>query len=99
MANVCNNTLKVYSDNEKNLDYVCKFFDNPNINSIREWVDNNEIEFYFDSKWIFPEELMNKLYEGLSDKSDIDMTCLSVEQINLYCEFHTCDEEGWHSIR
>lgn len=92
MANICENTLKVYSENPENLKCVESFFE--------DWgdiekVDEESLEIYFDSKWVFPEEEMNKLYEELPDKKNIAMTCLSVEWGCFYCEFHTYDENGW----
>lgn len=93
MANICDNTLRVYTESKENIEYIEKFFG--------KWgdvkkVDSNNIEAYFDSKWEFPEEEMNKLYEGLPNKEDIDMICLSVEWGCLYCEFHHCTSDGWH---
>ena len=92
MANICDNTLKVYSENPVNLKCVESFF--------KDWgdiekVDEESLEIYFDSKWVFPEEEMNKLYNRLPNKDDIDMTCLSVEWGCFYCQFHTCDKNGW----
>lgn len=92
MANICDNTLKVYSENPENLKCVESFF--------KDWgdiekVDEESLEIYFDSKWVFPEEEMNKLYNRLPNKDDIDMTCLSVEWGYFYCQFHTCDKNGW----
>lgn len=92
MANICDNTLKVYSENPENLKCVESFF--------KDWgdiekVDEESLEIYFDSNWVFPEEEMNKLYEELPDKKNIAMTCLSTEWGCFYCEFHTYDEDGW----
>lgn len=93
MANICDNTLRCYSNNIKNIEYIKNFFKNRALEI--EECDNENIEVYFDSKWTFPEEEMNKLYLNIPDKDDIDMTCLSVEWGCLYCEFHTCDINGW----
>lgn len=92
MSNICENTLQVYSENPDNLKCVESFF--------KGWgdiekVDEENLEIYFDSKWRFPEEEMDKLYAELPDKSNISMTCLSVEWGCFYCQFHTCDEDGW----
>lgn len=38
---------------------------------------------------------MEDLYNGLPNKKDIDITVLSVEWGCFYCEFHTCDHDGW----
>ncbi len=83
MANICENTLRVYSENLKCIENFFKDL---------ERVDDENLEVYFDSKWRFPEEEMDKLYMNLPDKSSINMTCLSVEWGCLYCQ---CDKDGW----
>ena len=88
MANICENTLRVYSENSENLKCIENFF--KDLGDV-ERVD--DLEVYFDSKWRFPEEEMDKLYMNLPDKSSINMTCLAVEWGCLYCQFHSCD--GW----
>lgn len=92
MANTCENTLRVYSENSENLKYIEKFF--KDLGDV-ERVDDENLEVYFDSGWRFPEEEMDKLYGSLPDKSNINMTCLSVEWGCLYCQFRSCDEDGW----
>lgn len=92
MANICENTLRVYSENSENLKCVKSFF--------KDWgdieeIDEENLEVYFDSRWRFPEEEMDKLYMKLPDKNSINMTCLSVEWGCLYCQFYSCDEDGW----
>ena len=94
MSNICDNTLEVYSENSNNLEYIKDFFKNW---GDAEEIDENSLEICFDSKWTFPEDEMDKLYEGIPDKNDVHMTCLSVEWGCLYCQFHTCDEDGWIS--
>lgn len=86
MSNICENTLRVYSENSENLKCIENFFKDV------ERVDDENLEVYFDSKWRFPEEEMDRY---LPDKSSINMTCLSVEWGCLYCQFHSCDKDGW----
>lgn len=92
MANICDNTLRVYTEDYNNINYIKDFFNS--IGDIEE-ISNNDLEIYFDSRWSFPEELMDKLYNNLPNKQDIDMTCLSIEWGCFYCAFHHCDENGW----
>lgn len=94
MANICENTIKVFTDDEGNKKYISKFMLD-NFRCDLEEVDSNMLEGYFDSRWVFPEELMDELYEKIPNKNDIDMTCLSVEWGCFYCAFHTCDKDGW----
>ena len=92
MANICENTIHVYSENSENLKYIESFF--KDLGDV-ERVDDENLEVYFDSKWRFPEEEMDKLYVNLPDKSSINMTCLSVAWGCFYCQFHICDKGGW----
>lgn len=94
MANICSNELHVYTENKDNQEYIIKFM-NDNFDTDVEEISEDYLEIYFSSRWTFPEELMDKLYEGLPDKDNIDMTCLSVEWGCFYCQFHNCDKDGW----
>lgn len=76
MSNICENTIVVYSENPENMKYIENFF--KDLGEV-ERVNDEKLEVFFDSKWRFPEEMMNKLYVNLPDKSSINMTCLSVE--------------------
>jgi hypothetical protein len=95
MANICSNTLQVISDNPKNHEYVKEFFNKEWGSCDVEEIMDGTTEYYFDSKWTFPDLEMNKLYKGIPDKDDIDMACLSVEWGCRYCAFHECDFDGW----
>lgn len=96
MANICNNTMYVESENRENIDAVIKFFDKE-----VEYYDCDDYDYFldifFDSKWVFPEELMQELFESLPDKSNIYMRCLSVEYGCMYHALWYCDEDGWHA--
>ena len=96
MAIICDNTLFVFSEDRENLDTVIKFFDS---NIIYYDCDDNDdsLDILFDSKWTFPEELMQELYEVIPNKSDIYMSCLSVEYGCMYHALWYCDEDGWHA--
>lgn len=97
MANICDNTLFVSSECRENIDAVIAFLDRE-----VEYYDcddnDNCLDIFFDSKWVFPEELMQKLFESLPNKSDIYMRCLSVEYGCDYVSYHKCDENGWITI-
>lgn len=97
MANICDNTLYVSSENRENIDAVIKFL-NENI-VYYDYDDNDDsLDILFDSKWTFPEELMQELFEAIPDKSDIYMRCLSVEYGCLYHALWVCDKNGWKEV-
>lgn len=97
MANVCDNTLYVQSDNRENLETVRKFFDEN-----FEYYDCDDsgdcLDIFFDSKWTFPENLMKELFDAIPNKSDIYMRCLSVEYGCMYHALWYCDENGWEEV-
>lgn len=94
MANICDNTLYIESENRENLNTILEFFDEKV--SYYDCNDNHDsLDIFFDSKWVFPIDLMNELYEAIPDKSDIYMRCLSVEYGCLYHALWVCDSNGW----
>lgn len=93
MANICDNTFYAYSEDLSNLEVIEDFF--------KDWSNaciercGNDINCYFESKWTFPKEEMNRLYEKIPNKNDIYMRCLSVEYGCLYHALWICDANGW----
>lgn len=96
MANICSNQMYVYSEDRTNIKTVLDFFhDWP----YAEKEDSGEsADIYFDSKWVFPEEQMNELFNLIPNKDDIYMRCLSYEFGNLYHALWVCDEDGWREV-
>lgn len=93
MANICDNTFYAYSEDKENLKVIEDFFEDwRNAEVIR---CDNSIACYFESKWIFPEDEMDKLYEKIPNKNDLYMRCLSVEYGYLYHALWVCDNNGW----
>ena len=95
MANICTNTMYVESKTRENLDAVITFF-NSNLKYYDYEDDGDSLYISFDSRWVFPEELMEELFEAIPNKSDIYMRCLSVEYGCMYHALWYCDENGWH---
>lgn len=95
MANICTNTMYVESETRENLDSVITFFNN-NLKYYDYEDDGDSLDISFDSRWVFPEELMEELFEAIPNKSDIYMRCLSVEYGCMYHALWYCDEDGWH---
>lgn len=95
MANVCENELRVFSENPDNISKVMEFFkENWNYYDFDE-VDSENLTIYFDSKWDFPELQMIDLVNNLPDKENVSMTCLSTEWGNMYAEFHYFNGQHW----
>lgn len=96
MANICNNQMYIYSKDRQNINTVINFFHNWPYSGIED--SDTSVDVLFDSKWTFPEEEMNKLYESIPNKADIYMRCLSYEFGNLYHALWVCDENGWREV-
>lgn len=78
MANLCDNTLFVSSDCRKNLDAVITFFNKEVV--YYDCDDNDDcLDIFFDSKWVFPEELMNELFEDSKLLPDINCEIIGVK--------------------
>lgn len=97
MANICENSMFVQSEDCRNLDHIEKFMRSWTYADI-EHVDNDIIEIYFDSKWDFPIDEMNKMVEDLPNKDDIYIRVLSVEYGEYYCAFHVYDGVSWECV-
>lgn len=96
MSNPCDNTLYAYSEDRQNIDTIINFFHDWPYASIED--SDTSVDIYFDSRWVFPEEEMKKLYESLPNKEDIYMRCLSVEYGCLYHALWVCNNEGWNEV-
>lgn len=97
MSNICSNLFYAYSEDTNNLDVVRRFFENWENADIEE--NDDSLDILFDSRWTFPEEEMEKLYESIPNKNDVYMRCLSYE---FGCEYHAlwiCENNnGWVSV-
>lgn len=94
MANICENTFYA-SASEETIKQIAKFLEEHFSYSD---IDNegDELFAYFDSKWTFPEEKMEELFNSITDKEELYMRCLSVEYGCMYHALWECDEDGWH---
>lgn len=97
MANICDNTFYIYTEDPNNLSYVKNFLESELKADVYD-EDSEWLEASFASKWTFPEELMEEMYQNLPDKSDIYIRVLSVEYGCLYHALWVCDQEGWSEV-
>jgi hypothetical protein len=98
MANICNNEFYACSDDPENMKYITSFFEK-NFDIYNVWDQNdNYMNLNFESKWAFPQDIMDELAEGIPNKENIFMRCLSVEYGNLYHELLINDGYNWKSV-
>lgn len=95
MANICSNEFYAFSEDENNIKVINDFLISQ-LNADTD-VDKTTIDATFDSRWTFPENLMNELYDQIPNKQDIYMRCLSVEYGMDYVDYHKCEENGWYN--
>ena len=81
MANICENRFFISSKNQETIKYVSeklKVIFTEQLNGEITWEDNNSIEGYFDSKWVFPDMIFEKIFKDIKDDT-LQMRCLSEE--------------------
>lgn len=81
MANICENKFHIYCDDSEIIKAIEKKLDDlfqETLDGEIDYVTENTIEGYFDSRWAFPEDIFNDFFEGFNDAS-IYMRCLSEE--------------------
>jgi hypothetical protein len=99
MANLCDNTLYVFSEDPENMNYIKKFFKENVYHGFE--IDEDipeELIVKFESNWTFPIKTMNELIAEIPNNNDIDMRCLSVELCNLYHELYWYNGDEWRSV-
>jgi hypothetical protein len=99
MANICDNSFYAQSSSEANLDAIERFFNERKEFNARKKYNrkDGQLEYYFESKWVFPKSSMDELFNSIPDKIHIFMRCLSVEHGNNYLALWFCeDKNGWH---
>ena len=79
MANICNNTLYATTDDVEALRFIKDFIDD-NFVAFSD-IDERDcvLDSDFESKWTFPEELMEKMTNQLKHVEDLYIRVLSVE--------------------
>lgn len=92
MANICENNFYA-SGSEETIAFISDFLKEHFDADVDCRVDN--LDAYFDSRWTFPEEQMEELFNSIPDKEELYMRCLSVEYGCMYHALWACDEDGW----
>lgn len=81
MANICENKFYIYSsfieDTEAIVNKLEKLFEEE-LNGEITYVDEFVIEGYFNSSWMFPDEIFKNFFEEFDDE-ELYMRCLSEE--------------------
>lgn len=81
MANICENKFHIYCDDSEIIKTIEKKLDDlfqETLDGEIDYVTENTIEGYFDSRWDFPDDIFNTFFDEFSDDS-LYMRCLSEE--------------------
>lgn len=94
MANICENKFHIYCDSEAVIEKIVEKLDTlfeDTLDGEISYTSDGVIEGYFDSRWVFPDDIFNDFFEGFEDDS-IYMRCLSEEygcglvSMNIYVD-------------
>ena len=78
MANICSNKMFVSSPNKESLQQIHDFMSDWQ-SAVLEEIDEESFEYYFDSRWDFPKEEMQKMTDSIKDTEDLYIKVLSVK--------------------
>lgn len=104
MANICENKFYIGSENQETIKYVSeklKVIFTEQLDGEIVWEDDTFIEGYFDSRWVFPDTIFEKLFEDIDDDT-LYMRCLSEEYgcgyvaLNIYCNNEWKNEQTFN---
>lgn len=94
MANTCLNTMYVSSPNKESLQQIHDFM-NSWVNATLAEIDECSFEYYFDSRWDFPKEVMQQMTDSIKDTKGLYIKVLSIEECNYYAAFNVFEDGVW----
>lgn len=95
MANYATNLFFASTENEQDLDKIEAFLDETFADSFIERMDDI-LKAEFSSRWVYPEELIDKLVESLEAKDKIYIRILTHELEDEYVSFRTFSQGTWN---
>ena len=95
MANYATNLFFASTEKEQNLDKIEAFLDENFADCFIERTDDI-LKAEFSSRWVYPEELIDKLVESLEAKDKIYIRVLTHELENEYVTFRTFSQGTWN---
>lgn len=94
MANYATNLFFASTENEQDLDKIEAFLDDNFDGFVNRYGDIVDAEF--PSRWVYPEEEINKLVESLEAKDKIYIRILTYELEDEYVSFRTYSQGKWN---
>ena len=104
MANICDNRFILHCDNNYNK-YLNKFedlFENNLEGDItwgstpdKDYNGEGSFEGFFESRWVFPLDLISKILENSSKEDNVYFRCLSEEYGTGYVAMNIYEDNEW----
>lgn len=94
MANYAINLFFASTENEKDLEKIEQFLDK-NFGDCFMSVDDCFLEAEFESRWEYPESLIDELIASLEEKDKVYIRVLTHELANEYVSFRIFSDGEW----
>ncbi|WP_288786052.1 hypothetical protein [uncultured Bacteroides sp.] len=94
MANYATNIFHARTENQTDLDKIEAFLDD-NFNGFVNR-QSNSVDAEFSSRWVYPEEEINKLVESLDAKDGAYIKILTYELEDEYVSFRIFSQGKWN---
>lgn len=95
MANYATNLFFASTENKQDLNQIEDFLDENFGDCFIERSDDT-LEAQFSSRWVYPEELIDKLVASLEAKDKIYIRVLTYELSDEYVSFRTLSQGKWN---
>ena len=94
MANYATNIFYARTANKQDLDKIEAFVDDTFNGFVNRQGDSVDAEFT--SRWVYPEEEIDKLVESLEAKDEVYIKILTYEFEDEYVSFRTFSQGAWN---
>lgn len=95
MANYATNLFFANTENEHDLDKIETFLDDNFADCFIERSDNT-VDAQFSSRWVYPEDEIDKLVKSLEAQDKIYIRILTYELEDEYVSFRTFSQGAWN---
>ena len=94
MANYATNIFHARTENQTDLDKIEAFLDDKFNGFVNR--QGNSVDAEFSSRWVYPEEEINKLVESLDAKDGAYIKILTYELDDEYVSFRVFSQGKWN---
>lgn len=99
MANLCENKMYISTPDSLTFQEAKAYITEELYGDITwedRFEDNLQLECYFESRWDFPDKLMQDMTDKhICNTDNLFIRVLSIEECNYYCAFHVFEDGEW----